>query len=109
MPKNPPRDNQRNRVPRTVQSGPTILRRVMQRSGMQIALGNQSVEPFLERLPESLRKHVIRVVPRGEDLVILTDSAAWAARLKLVLAQDPALVDNRLTSVKVAPRGAANR
>jgi hypothetical protein len=80
----------------------------MQRSGLHISLENQWSEQFLQRLPEALRKHVIRVVEKGEEVVVLTDSAAWAARLKLVLAEDPGLAGRR-TSVKVAPPGAASR
>ena len=109
MPKNPPRNNHRNRTPRTVQSAPSILRRVMERSGLHISSENQLSGSILARLPEALREHVIRVVEKGEELVILTDSAAWAARLKLALAGDPGLAAGRRTSVKVAPRGTVSR
>jgi hypothetical protein len=80
----------------------------MQRSGVSISSENQIPEPLLAHLPETLRGHVITVVDKGEELVILTDSAAWAARLKLALAGSPELAGRR-TSIKVAPRGSASR
>jgi hypothetical protein len=52
---------------------------------------------------------VVQVVLKGEEVVILTDSAAWAARLKLALAENPDLAEGRRTCVKVAPRGGASR
>jgi hypothetical protein len=109
MPKKPPRDNPRNRTPGTVQSAAAVLRRVMQRDGANIYLGNQIFEYFLTTLPEALRPHVLQVVERPGELVILADSAAWAARLRLALAGDPGLAGNRRTIIKVAPRGAAVR
>lgn len=81
----------------------------MQRSGLRISLENQWTETILAGLPEALRAHVIQVVEKGDELVILTDSAVWAARLKLALAGDPDLVAGRRTSIKVAPRGTASR
>jgi hypothetical protein len=33
-------------------------------------------------LPENLRPHVMTATRRGEDLVIVVDSAAWAARVR---------------------------
>lgn len=109
MPKNPPRNNQRNRAPRTVQSGPSILQRVMQRAGMDISKENQLLESIQKRLPEGLRKHVLKVVDKGDELVILTDAAAWAARLKLALAEHPDVASGRPISVKVAPQGSTHR
>lgn len=109
MPKKPPRNNQRNRAPRTVQDAPSILRRVMQRSGVRISSENQSLGPILSQLPEVLRQHVVTVLDKGEELVILMDSAVWAARLKLALAGNPDLAAGRRTSIKVAPRGGGSR
>ena len=109
MPKNPPRDNRRNRTLRTVQNSGSILQRVMQRPGLQISLENQITETLLAGLPEALRGHVIQVVDKGEELVILMDAAAWAARLKLALAESPDLTSGRRATVKVVPRGATGR
>lgn len=35
-----------------------------------------------ECLPEALREHVVTAVRRGDDLVVIVDSAAWAARVR---------------------------
>lgn len=35
-----------------------------------------------ECLPETLRAHVVAAVRRGDDLVVIVDSAAWAARVR---------------------------
>ena len=53
--------------------------------------------------------HVTQVLQQGEELVILADTAAWAARLKLALAEDPDLAAGRAIRVKVAPQGAVSR
>jgi len=33
-------------------------------------------------LPEALRPHVVSAVRRGDDLVVIVDSAAWSARVR---------------------------
>ena len=33
-------------------------------------------------LPEALRQHVVSAVRRGDDLVVIVDSAAWSARVR---------------------------
>jgi len=110
MPKKPPRDNPRNRAPRTVQSAAAVLRRLtQQREGGGISLKNQSLEQTRARLPENLRVHVVGVVEKAEELVIFTESAAWAARLKLALAGSPEVAEGRRITVKLAPRGATGR
>ena len=35
-----------------------------------------------ELLPEALRPHVVGAVRRGDDLVVIVDSAAWSARVR---------------------------
>ena len=35
-----------------------------------------------ELLPEALRPHVVAAVRRGDDLVVIVDSAAWSARVR---------------------------
>ena len=35
-----------------------------------------------ESLPETLRPHVVSAVRRGDDVVVIVDSAAWAARVR---------------------------
>jgi len=107
MPKKPPRDNQRNRAPRTVQSAASVLHRIARRSLTDVYVDNQLVETLRSRLPVAVRGHVLRVIDKPQELVIFADSAAWAARLRLLLVQDPALVSGRSATVKVLPLGAA--
>jgi hypothetical protein len=33
-------------------------------------------------LPEELRPHVVTAVHRGDDLIVVVDSAAWTARVR---------------------------
>jgi hypothetical protein len=33
-------------------------------------------------LPDSLRPHVVAAARRGDDLVVIVDSAAWSARIR---------------------------
>ena len=35
-----------------------------------------------QALPEALRPHVVAAARRGDDLVIIVDSAAWSARVR---------------------------
>jgi len=35
-----------------------------------------------QSLPEALRPHVLSAARRGDDLVVIVDSAAWAARVR---------------------------
>jgi hypothetical protein len=35
-----------------------------------------------ECLPEALRAHVVAAARRGDDLVVIVDSAAWATRVR---------------------------
>jgi hypothetical protein len=35
-----------------------------------------------QSLPEALRSHVIAAARRGDDLVVIVDSAAWSARVR---------------------------
>jgi hypothetical protein len=105
MPKKTPRNNRRNRAARTVQSAATVLQRLIpRRTGAGISIEKQSLEKALLRVPEFLRPHVVGAVDKPEELVIFMESAVWAARLKLALA-DTRLAGDTRTTVKVAPRG----
>jgi hypothetical protein len=86
-----------------------LLDRILHRTAPGISLQDQSLERVRERFPESLREHVVSVLEKPEELVIFAASAAWAARLKLALADQPAVSPARRTTVKLAPRGAAGR
>jgi len=35
-----------------------------------------------QSLPEPLRPHIVSAVRRGDDLVVIVDSAAWSARVR---------------------------
>lgn len=109
MPKKPVRDNPRHRAPRTVQSAANLLGKILARTAPGISLKDQSLERVRKRFPESLREHVVSVLEKPEELVIFAASAAWAARLKLALAEQPATPAARRTTVKLAPRGASAR
>ena len=107
MPKKPRRDNTIKRAPRTVQSAATVLRRVLERADPGISSENQLTKQVYAGLPASLRDHVLQVIEKPKELVILTSSAAWAARIRLALAEDSCLAGDRRVIVKVAPRGAS--
>lgn len=55
-------------------------------------------------LPDALATHVRQAFEKGDELVILADSAAWAARVRLALTEHPDVSPKRL-KVKVAPPG----
>jgi hypothetical protein len=80
----------------------------MSRAGADINNKNQEVKSLLSKLPEALRGHVVGVAERADELVILADSAAWAARLRLAVAELP-MAGGRRMSVKLMPAGATDR
>jgi hypothetical protein len=86
-----------------------LLGKILARTAPGISLQDQSLERVRARFPESLREHVVSVLEKPEELVIFAASAAWAARLKLALAEQPAVSPVRRTTVKLAPRGASAR
>ncbi len=111
MPKKPIRDNPRNRTTRTVQSAASVLQRLATRgNAVSIPFENQVLEKLRTRLPLDLRPHVVDVVEKVGELIIFAESAVWAARLKLAIADNPALVPATARAiVKLAPRGASGR
>jgi hypothetical protein len=97
MPKPPRRYNPQNRDSRTVRTaGPqsaglgaaALLHRIGQKSGFTLRpTAPVSWEDRLQQaLPEELRPHLIRVLEKPGELVVFTESAVWAGRLKLALA-----------------------
>jgi hypothetical protein len=108
MPKKYHRDNPVNHGRRTVQSAGAVLGRLMARTAPGISATNQLLEAIRGDLPQTLRMHVLQAVEKGDELVILADSAAWAARVRLALATRPSGSSRRVT-VKVAPPGASTR
>jgi hypothetical protein len=86
-----------------------LLGKILARTAPGISLQDQSLERVRERFPEALREHVVSVLEKPEELVIFAASAAWAARLRLALAEQPTASPARRTTVKLAPRGASAR
>jgi hypothetical protein len=106
MPKKHHRDNPAIGRRRNVQSAAAVLGRLVPRATPGISPANQLLETIRTGLPETLRMHVRQVLEKRDELVILADSAAWAARLRLALAEQPPQPPRRIT-VKVAPPGAS--
>ena len=119
MPKYPPRDKQTR--PRRARPRPAgdILQRATQGDALAaIRLGADGAEALrirlVAQLHEDLRPHVAAVIAKPGELVVFTDAAAWAARLKIALAESPpdlapdVPVGSRVT-VRVMPTGAFRR
>ena len=67
-----------------------------------------------QSLPELLRPHIVSAVRRGDDLVVIVDSAAWSARVRYAGPQlcerlralgEPVAGKVRVKVGKVAARG----
>lgn len=88
MPKKPPRDNPKGRELRTVHTAgagaAALLHRIKKRAGV---VGPGPLPEELQGLPDSLAPHVLDRLEKEGELVVFTDSAAWAARLKLWLGE----------------------
>lgn len=110
MPKKPPRDNPKRRELRTVHTAgagaAALLQRIKTRAGV-VGPGTLPGGPaasaaprptVLHGLPESLAPHVLDSLEKEGELVVFTDSAVWAARLKLWLGErDPGTGTRRVT------------
>jgi hypothetical protein len=115
MPKKPPRNNPKDRDGRTVQSAASLLRRISQKSGGAMpSLGTAAaaislIERLRTRLPEELRTHLIEVLEKPGELVLFTDSAVWAGRLKLAVNDLAEIAAGRRQVVRVMPRDGYRR
>ncbi len=62
--------------------------------------------PWLEKLrpalPESLRPHLLEVIEKPDELVLLVDSATWAGRFRLALPELAPLAGGRRLTVRLA-------
>jgi len=101
MPKNPPHDKKKSRekqparayvrTRRNVKSAPRSINNIMAgKAWMQNLKSAQSMQQdwlawLQAALPEELRSCLRGVIPRGTELVVLTDSAAWSARVRYAL------------------------
>ncbi len=110
MPKKPPRNNPRYRDGRTVQSSAALLRRITEKAGGALpalpAAGAAAslVQRLRLLLPEELRPHLVEVLEKPGELVLFTDSAVWAGRLKLAATSLAGPAAGRRQIVRVMPR-----
>jgi hypothetical protein len=110
MPKKPPRNNPPNRNQRTVQSAASLLRRISQKAGGVVpppgkaAVTISLIGQLRALLPQELQPHLIEVLEKPGELVLFTDSAVWAGRLKLAAAVLAELAAGRRQVVRVMPR-----
>ena len=116
MPKKPPRNNPPDRERRTVQSAASLLRRISQKSGggaRVVVAGPAStkgdrdtllIDQLRAQLPRELQPHLAGCLEKPGELVLFVESAAWATRLKLYVAELPALAAGRRCTVRVMPR-----
>lgn len=91
-----------------------MLQRISQKAGVALP-GPASADSAGGRLdwlrgqlPEGLRPHLLEVIEKADEWVLFVDSAAWAGRLKLALAEAP-LPGGRRAVVRVAAPGTPAR
>jgi hypothetical protein len=116
MPKKAPRNNPKGRELRTVHNAgagaAALLQRIKARAGVALA-GDQAAgpaapfagNPELGKLPAELALHVTATLAKEGELVVFTDSAAWAARLKLWLGEQATIPSGRRLTVKIRQPG----
>jgi hypothetical protein len=108
MPKKVPRNNPAAGSYRTVQSAAALLQRISRPVGglpaPQMAQP-AAVERWRQLLPEELRPHLIEVMEKPGELVLFTDSAVWAGRLKLAASSLATVAAGRRQVVRLIPRG----
>jgi Dna[CI] antecedent, DciA len=96
MPKKPTADKKtraRNVLPKAAfRKAPTSINDLLlRRSAFQQLAARipeqKSWSDWLRALvPAELAAHIVNVIPKGAELVVLADSAAWSARLRYALA-----------------------
>jgi hypothetical protein len=105
MPKKPPRHNPQNRDGRTVQSAATLLQRISRKMGAPpLQAGQPLLERLRELLPAELRPHLLEILEKSGELVLFTDSAVWAGRLKLAAPALTAIAAGRRQVVRIMAR-----
>lgn len=67
------------------------------------------MEKVRAQLPEELWSRVASCLEKPGELVLFAESAAWAARLKLALAEQPPRPDGRRISVRIQPQDTRRR
>lgn len=110
MPKKPPRNNPSRLHDRTVQSAASLLQRISRKAGGTLpspgapAASDSLIQNLRSLLPDELRPHLIEVLEKPGELVLFTDSAVWAGRLKLAALELAGLAAGRRQVVRVMPR-----
>jgi hypothetical protein len=121
MPKNPTQDKKtvpkrgshpsRGPARSRFRAAPQGLEDIMKKQGWLAGLQRvrSDQQAWLERvaalLPEELRGSLVNVVRRGEQLTVLTASAAWSSRVRFALAAlEPQLLADAPDIVKVVVR-----
>jgi hypothetical protein len=91
MPNKPPRNKQALPRNRGTLSAASVLQRVAHKSGISLPQGAEDPKALLERLrallPEEMRSHIFQAHLRTGELVVFTESASWAGRLRVALAE----------------------
>jgi len=115
MPKIPPRDNRRNRSLHTIQGtaeGVTgLLQRISRKAGVVLpspgsgAAGTSMLERLRSTLPAGLQPHLMEVLEKPGELVLFTDSAAWATRIRLAVGESSEWANVPRITVRLMPRG----
>lgn len=120
MPKRPFTDKRRAAHSHRVRSLAEILAAKKPANDAQLAV-LQGAEGLAESrawvcgvLPEELAAHVTHALERGGELVVFTESSAWAGRLSMTLAERraalaPRLDGNARINVRVVPGGRYRR
>lgn len=67
------------------------------------------IETLRTQLPDDLRAHLIEVLEKPGELVLFTDSAVWAGRLKLAVNELAGIAAGRRQVVRVMPRDGYRR
>ena len=111
MPKKVQRNNPAGGRRRTVHSLASLLQRSKLGATGGLPTPQMATASTLQQLrlllPEELRPHLVEVLEKPGELVLFTDSAAWAGRLKLAAPGLAGLAAGRRQVVRVM-RGRAN-
>jgi hypothetical protein len=113
MPKKVPRNNPLRRSNRTVQgsaqSAASLLQRISRRAAGKLPAPQSGAVTALDEvrqlLPEELRAHLVEVLEKPGELVLFTDSAVWAGRLKLAASALAGFAAGRRQVVRMMPHG----
>jgi hypothetical protein len=114
MPKKRTRDNPKGRELRTVHTAGSAAQALLQRitRNAQVVLpggsGAASAGDWGARLrpllPERERPHLLSVLEKTGELVLMVDSAAWAGRIRLALPELVGATGDRKLTVRIDPQ-----